>query len=143
LEDYLLSLIIQHDNPKKVLEKCLLILKDYKFEADSYQKILSHLSGFLKNKNNLNVKDFLNVLPKELTESFDSLYLCPMLAFEEEDKYVEEVEKVAGELRVLFLKNKIREISDNLKKGEKEEDVAKIEDLEKELSSAIGLLGRS
>jgi DNA primase len=143
LEDYLLSLIVQHDNPKKVLEKCLSILKDYEFETQSYEKILDHLSLFLKDKDDLNVRDFLNVLPKELVESFDALYLFPTTAFEEEDKYVQEVEKVAGELRVLFLKNKIKAISANLKKGEKDEDLAKVEELEKELSSTIGLLGKS
>ena len=143
LEDYLMSLIVQQENPKMFLEKCLSILKDYKFEKDSYQKILDHLSGFFKNNSKYNSKNFLNLLPKELVSSFDSAYLFPLSSFESENKYVREVEKVSRELRALFLKNRIKEISDNLKKGEKGEDLKKITDLEKELALAIGLLGKS
>ena len=142
LEDYLMSLLVQHENPKSILEKCFSILKNYKFEIDSYQKIISHLSDFLKNNNNFKSRDFLNILPKELVSSFDALYLFPMPSLDD-GKYEEEVGKVARELRVLFLKNKIKELSYSLKAGEKVEDVKRVGDLEKELASAIGLLGKS
>jgi DNA primase len=142
LEDYLMSLIIQHENPKLILEKCILILKDYQFEINSYQKIINHLINYCKNKNQFNSRDFLNSLPKELVDSFDAAYLFPLPKLED-DIYVGEVEKVARELRALFLKNRIKEISDNLKKGEKDEDVGAIDNLEKELSLTIGLLGKS
>lgn len=142
LEDYLMSLIIQHENPKLIFEKCLSIIKDYKLEIDSYQKIFDYLSDFFKNNNRFNSRDFLNLLPKELSSSFDASYLSPIPSFDE-DKYEHEVEKVARELRALFLKNKIKEISFSLKVGEKDEDLKKVEDLEKELASTIGLLGKN
>jgi DNA primase len=142
LEDYLMSLIIQHENPKYILEKCLSILKDYKFEKDSYQKIIEQISSFFKSNNKFNAKDFLNILPKELTASFDAAYLFPMPAFEGDKRYEQEVEKVSRELRAIFLKNKIKEISISLKKGEKDEDLKRVDDLEKELTSTIGLLGK-
>jgi DNA primase len=142
LEDYLMSLIVQHDNPKLILQKCSEILKDYKFEIDSYQKIMDHLSDFAKNTSKFNSKDFLNSLPQELISSFDGAYLFPIPKLEDV-KYEEEVRKVTVELRALFLKNKINKISDSLKKGEKDEDLVKIGDLEKELSSTIGLLGKA
>ena len=143
LEDYLISLIVQHENPKQILESCLSILKDYKFDTDSYQKIINYLSDHFKNKSQFKSRDFLNILPQELVVSFDTSFLSPMPKFDEDSKYEEEVEKVARELRALFLKNKIREISFNLKLGEKDEDLKKIEDLEQELASTIGLLGKS
>lgn len=142
LEDYLMSLIVQHDNPKLILEKCLLVLKDYRFEIDSYQKIISHLSDFFKKNNKFNSRDFLSLLPKELVSSFDASYLFPIPKFVEDAGYEKEVGKVARELRILFLKNKIKEISDSLKKGEKDEDLKKVKDLEKELFSVINLLGK-
>jgi len=142
LEDYLMSLIVQNGNPKLILETCVPILKDYEFEIDSYQKIISHLSDYFKNKSKFNSSDFLNLLPKELTMSFDAAYLFPMPSLDSDIKYEEEVRKVSGELRVLFLKNKIKEISVNLRKGEKDEDLQKVKSLERELSLAIGLLGK-
>jgi len=142
LEDYLISLIIQHDNPRLILEKCLLTLKDYKFEINSYQKIIDHLSGSFKNNSKLDIKHFSNSLPKELISSFDAAYLFPISKFEEDKGYENEVEKVVGELRIIFLKKRIREISENLKEGEKDDDLKIVGDLEKELSLTIGLLGK-
>jgi DNA primase len=142
LEDYLIALIIQNDNPKPLLEKSLLILRDYKFKTDAYRKILNCLADFLKINNKFNSKEFSKFLPKELTVSFDIAYLFPLLKLNDE-KCEKEAEKVAGELRMLFLKNKIKEISFNLKKGEKDENLKNVENLEKELASVIGLLGKS
>ena len=143
LEDYLMSLLVQHDNPKMILERSLAILRDYKFEIDSYQKIISELADYFKSNSKFDSRYFLNLLPKELTATFDKAYLFPIPSFGEDKKHAEEVEKVARELRALFLKNKIKEISDNLRKGEKDEDLKKVNDLEKELSSTINLLGKS
>jgi len=143
LEDYLISLIVQHGNPKSILEKCIEILKDYKFKTDSYQKIINHLLLFFKNNGKFESRIFMNILPKELTMSFDSAYLFPMPSFDGDERYEREVEKVARELRALFLKNKIKEISLSLKTGEKDEDLKKVKDLEKELTSTIILLGKS
>lgn len=140
LEDYLMQLVVQSDNPKKILERCLSIIKDYKFETDSYRKIIDSLSLFVKKNDKFSRPDFLKFLPKELVASFDTSYLFPLPSFEGEEQYEKEIEKIARELRALFLKNKIKEISESLKKGEKDEDVEKVENLEKELALTIGLL---
>ncbi len=142
LEDYLMSLIVQHENPKLILEKSLAILKDYEFEGVSYRKIAESLSKFQSN-GKFSSQEFLKILPKELAASFDTSYLFPLPKFEDNDKYINEGEKVATELRALFLKNKIKEISFNLRIGEKDDDLKKIEDLEKELALTIGLLSKS
>ncbi|MDO8658113.1 MAG: DNA primase, partial [Candidatus Levybacteria bacterium] len=75
LEDYLMSLIIQHENPKLILEKCIEILKDYKFEIASYQKIIESLSKYFKTNSMFSSSNFLTTLPKELTGSFDTSFL--------------------------------------------------------------------
>jgi hypothetical protein len=49
---------------------------------------------------------------------------------------------VARELRVIFLKNKIKATSLNLKNQEKEKHSKEIETLEKEVSMLIHLLSR-
>ena len=137
LEDYLLALIIQNENAKKILERCLEILKDYEFEAGSYKKIINFLVDHFKDSNIFNAKIFLKILPQELVTSFDTQYLFPIPKFEDNEKYISEGEKVAAELRVLFLKDKIKQISIRLKTGEKEDDIKKIRDLEKELQNVV------
>lgn len=143
LEDYLLALIVQNENAKKVLERCLEILKDYEFKAVSYKKIINFLTDYFKTNNIFDAKVFLKNLPKELASSFDSSYLFPMPSFEDDSKYTLEAEKVAAELRALFLKNRIKEISIRLKNGDKDEDIEKVSDLEQELALTIRLLSRS
>ncbi len=140
LEDYLMSLMIQYENPKPILQNCLSVLKDYEFKTVSYKKIIDHLSNYFKENNVFKSSDFLNILPKELTSSFDASYLFPLPKFETIALYEKETEKVAREMRALFLKNRIKEVSFNLKTKEKDEDIKKIADLEKELAMIIGLL---
>ncbi|MDO8583520.1 MAG: DNA primase [bacterium] len=142
LEDYFMSLIVQHEDPKSMFDSCLSILKDYKFETVAFQKIIDYLSEYLTKNNIFKIHDFLRVLPKELAVSFDTSYLFPLPKFNSDKEYILEVEKVARELRALFLKNKIKEISENLKLGEKDEDIKKVQDLEGELSLTIGLLSK-
>ncbi len=142
LEDYLMSLVVQHENPKIILEKCRAILKDYKFQIISYQKIADNLFDF-KETGAFDASHFLSVLPRELVGSFDTSFLFPLPKFETVEKYILEAEKIAREMRALFLKNKIKDISFNLKAGEASQDSEKITDLEKELTSAISLLSKS
>lgn len=143
LEDYLLALVLQTKNTKNVLERCIEILKDYKFEKESFRKIIDFLTGFLKTNNIFDPKIFLKILPKELASSFDTSYLFPMPPFEDGNKYILEAEKVAAELRALFLRQKIKEISVRLKTGDKDDDIKKVSDLEKELALTISLLSKS
>jgi DNA primase len=113
LEDYLMAAIIQKENPKSILEKNSSIFKDYKFENDSYRKIIDHLFEFVKNNSEFKAQNFLKVLPKELVESFDASYLFPLQKNEEEEQYVE---KAIGELKDIY---------------------------KRKLASTIGLLGKS
>ena len=142
LEEYLISLIVQHENPKAVLEKAESILSDYEFETASYEKIIDKMFDYCKSHPVFKSKFFIETLPKELYGAFDTCFLYPLTKFADEEHYEKEVEKVATELRVLFLKDKIKEISSSLRTAEKEEDIRKTEDLEKELSLLISLLSK-
>lgn len=140
LEEYLLSLIIQDDNPKEALGKAKKILQDYKFEALAYQKIINNLTIYFEKQETFDGKEFLVFLPQELVQAFDTCFLFPLPKFANNLKSKEEVEKVARELRALFLKNKIQAVAQDLKNEEKDQNSRKKESLEKELSVLIGLL---
>lgn len=143
LEEYLLALIIQHDNIKTVLDKVTKTLKDYTFETPSYKKILDRLSVYCKDSNKFDSKKFLSILPKELVKTFDTCFLFPLPKFLNNNAYEEEIKKVARELRMIFLKNKIQLITINLKNEEKEKHSKEIDRLEKEVSMLIHLLSRT
>ena len=142
LEEYLLALIIQNENPKEALEKAKKILEDYKFEVLPFQKIIIHIIRYCEKQERFDGSKFLALLPQELVQAFDACFLFPLPKFANNIKIKEEVEKVARELRALFLRNKIQLIAQNLKNEEKDQNSRKKESLEKELSSLISLLSK-
>ena len=142
LEEYLLALIIQNENPKEALEKAKKILEDYEFEVLPFQKIIMHIIRYFEKQERFNNSKFLALLPQELVQAFDTCFLFPLPKFANNIKIKEEVEKIARELRALFLRNKIQLIAQNLKNEEKDQNSRKKESLEKELSLLISLLSK-
>jgi len=140
LEEYLLSLIIQNEDPQKALSSAQYIQQDYNFKGVSYEKIFNHLDFYFKNKKKFDAKQFLSSIPQELEQTFDTCFLFPLPRFIEFYQSMQEVEKVSRELRLLFIKNKIRVLANALKNEDKAENSQQIETLKKELSSLIGLL---
>ena len=143
LEEYLLAIVAQYENPSQITDKVSSIIKDYVFETPSYKKILDSLSLYAQKNDDFSSKKFLNDLPSELIKTFDTCFLLPIPKFEDLGKHRVEIEKVARELRVIFLKNKIKEITENLRGKEKEENSKEIESLGKEASMLINLLSQS
>ena len=133
LEEYLLSLIIQSEKPKILFEDAMKILKDYVFETDVFGKIIEKLVVYFKNNDNFESKHFLENLPKELVDGFDKAFLLPLAKFENFEKTKEEIKKVATELKRIFLKNKIQEISDLLKNPKLIEDSKDQDNLKEKL----------
>lgn len=140
LEEYLLALILQAEKTKEIFQKASKILSNISFKTSSIAKILQRLSVYFKNQETLNVKKFLDALPVELSSSFDLCYIFPLPKFFEEEKYEEEVIKVAEELRVLSLREKIKGLTEKIKK---EENSNELKLLRNELLRLISLLKRS
>lgn len=140
LEEYLLALIIQNENSKKILEQNLKNLKDYKFETPSLEKILISLNAYFEKKEKLDLKEFSKNISKELVSSFDACYLFPLPKFINDTKYEEEISKVSKELLTLFVKERIRLISDKLKE---KNEVKKEEELKKEFANLLSLLNKN
>ena len=113
LEEYLIALIVQSENLNPALEKANEILKDYKFEIPSYQKIMDFITAAVKNEAKLNGKTISKGLPTELVKSFDNCYLHPLPSFSSEAKYFEDLEKVANELSEINVREKKKLMSKN------------------------------
>lgn len=143
LEEYLLSLIIQNENPKKIINDNKKMLSEYKFETSSLQKLLDSLILAFVKQDKLDLKEFSKSLSKELIQAFDICYLFPLPKFLEEEKHEEEIKKVLKELFTLFLKDKINTLSIRIKAKEQEKAEGEIEELEKELTQLISLLPKN
>ena len=143
LEEYLLSLIIQNENPKNVIEDNKKILLEYKFETSSLQKLLESLMAVFAKKEKLDLKEFSKSLSSELIQAFDICYLFPLPKFLEDDKYEEEIKKVSKELFTLFLKDKINALSVRIKAKEQTKEAEEMDELEKELTELVSLLPKN
>jgi DNA primase len=113
LEEYLIALIVQSEDLNSTLGKANDILQDYKFEISSYQKIMDFMAAAIKNKAKFDGKTISKGLPTELVKSFDSCYLFPLPAFSSDSKYLEDLEKVAGELAEINIREKKKLMAKN------------------------------
>lgn len=138
LEEYLLSLILQSESVDAHFKFSSEALEDYEFELPSYKKIFENLKSYFKNNQNFSIKLFAKVLPKETIVVFDTCYILPLPKFEEKDKYTKELEKVAKELKVSDLKNKIKIIAQIINK--KEKDNQETQGLQRQLSGLLKIL---
>jgi DNA primase len=143
LEEYLLALIIQDEDPKKAIEDNKEALTEYKFETLSLQKILENLIAAFAKKEKLDLKVFSESLSKELIQAFDTCYLFPLPKFSDEEKHTEEIKKVSKELFTLFLKAKINILSSRIKTKEQAKAAEDVENLEKELTQLVSLLPKN
>jgi DNA primase len=141
LEEYLIALIVQSQDLNLALEKVDKILLDYKFSIPSYQKIMEFMTQIYKKEGKVDGKKISNGLPSELLKSFDSCYLFPLPGFNNEEKYLDELEKMANELFEINIKDKRKEISQKIKENEENEEM--IEKLNKEYSRLTALLPKS
>ncbi|MDO8658393.1 MAG: DNA primase [Candidatus Levybacteria bacterium] len=143
LEEYLLSLIVQNENPKVVLETIKNIISDSMFEIPSTRKIFNCLLSYFENNDLFESKKFLELIPEELIPAFDIFFLKLLPKFIESEKYKEEVIKVANDLKTLFLKSKIREISSKIKSKEGPDQTDDLKALQEEFNSITSLLQKS
>jgi DNA primase len=140
LEEYLLALIIQNDESKAVIDKYGKQLLQYKFETLSFGKILDSLREYFVKNGKLDVKDFSSILSKELISAFDACYLFPLPKFTEKEKYEEEIGKVCKELLTIYIKDRVKVLSEEIKINENNKNSEKAESLKEEFSKLLTLL---
>lgn len=137
LEEYLLALILQHQNPKKVFENAMVILNGFSFTIQAYEKIINSLLSYFAASDTFNHEKFLTLLAPELFAAFDTCYLLPLPIFDSNSDYEKEVETVANQLKILFLGTKIKQLGEQI--HEKEKNSEESEELEK-LRADLALL---
>jgi len=132
LEEYLLALILQSKSPKESLIKSKDVLPLYDFKIISIGKIYEEISRNIKKSSTFNLNLFSKNLPKELFPTYDKCFLIPLPKFENSSKYEDEIVKVSKELKIFYLKEKVKKISTDLKN--KETDYKEMEKIREEIA---------
>jgi hypothetical protein len=118
LEEYLLSLLLQSSTPKKAADSIYSMLGGMMPHDRAYQKILSLLLTHFAKQDGFDAKRFGNTLPSELLKTYDTCFLYPLPKFTDEVVYLKEVEKIATELKLQYIRSKMKLVAAQIKEKE-------------------------
>lgn len=143
MEEYLLALVMQGQQPVLGLgmwEK----INEFHHQVNASDKLLSHLATFLKqNRGGFDQKQFSISIPAELIEAYNTAVLFPLPQFADESKAQQEVEKIVQQLKTLYIKEKMKLLSQQIKQREQEGKEEEVESLKKEYSEITANLKTS
>jgi DNA primase len=143
LEEYLLALMLQSDDPKKSALFVWEIIAAYHSAARAYQKVLQFLVDFYSQTEEASLDKFSISLPAELLEAYNTATLFPIPSFTDRDKHMLESEKVANQLKILYVKEKIEQLAGQIKLKEQEGNEDEVEGLKKKYSELATLLNEN
>lgn len=143
LEEYMLSVIVQSKDPKSALAKIVPLQSHFSFRSSAYGKIIERLIAYVEKNSFFDQKQFVQTLPEELVKTFDTCFLFPLPQFVSEDHVLEEVGKVALELKELSVRAEIKSLGEKIKEVEKNGESEELKEMQGKLDSLIGLLQQS
>jgi len=108
LEEYFVSLILQSENPKEIIDEINKFLTGYNFENLALGKIVLRLSDYFKKSNDFKVKNFSKTLPSELVKTFDTSYIFPLPVLSNKESFDKEVNKVVLSLSEFGVKDVVK-----------------------------------
>lgn len=137
LEEYMLSLIMQSSTPKIALDKAVGILSRSVSKEKAYQKLIDHLLTYFAQHEAFDQAIFSQQLPTELHFTYNKSILFPLPPFESDGHYQKEIEKVARQLKDIYLREKLRGVSEQIVSLEKEGNETDVVLLKEEYASLI------
>lgn len=145
LEEYLIALIIQAEDGKESFTRARAILEPSLFATPVYEKIFTHLETFLaqsKHNRTFDIKKFIAYTPPELHFAIDTCYLLALAPSLEEDvtRLFLETQKIATEIKALFLKRQMQSLAIKIKQEEDQGDEASLRKLKEQFNSIIKTL---
>ena len=150
LEEYLIALIVQNENSKEAVENVKKILSDYKFETLVLNKILENIYLYFeknppdgRQEKKFQAGEFSKNLSKELLAAFDTCYLLPLPKFVSQLRYEDELRKVTKELLAIYVKDRVKLISEEIRQKENTKNPEKLEKLKKEFTRLLSYLPKN
>ncbi len=120
LEEYLLALLIQSENPKKAMQSAMQILSEVMPKERAYHKIMDHLLRHFEKNPTLDKNAFGNDLPTELVPSYNTCFLLTLPQFTDPKQAEEEITKTAQQLKRIYIQQKLRTLSTEINQKERE-----------------------
>lgn len=140
LEEYLLSIFVQSAHPKAIAEQIQLLVADNLLQEQAYQKILLLLAAYLQHHQQFEANQFGKTLSSELLQAYNTCFVFPLPKLDTADAYEKEAAKTVIELRKILIKEKIKELGEEIAKKETSEEGETSVFLQEQLSSFIQLL---
>ena len=140
LEEYIVSLVVQSEDPYIVLTLLPEFFNEYRWLFPSYEKVLVLLRNYATKERAFVSKEFLATLPEELIPVFDTCFLLPLPTFQNDDYFKQEVKKAADELLNLGIKREIKHLTQLMEKEEATGNEEQLGKLQGELSHYLALL---
>lgn len=137
IEEHLLTLILQSENPKEataIVAGCLL---DVPLGSPILQQIFDFLKKYFLTSETLNVAEVSLMLPKELTQMFDMCLLTPLVPLPSSEAYLIELEKLAKDVRQLSLRERLKSLSEKIRTEEKNGDTDTLTFLQEEFDNLM------
>ncbi|HYK08629.1 MAG TPA: toprim domain-containing protein, partial [Candidatus Eisenbacteria bacterium] len=140
LEQYLVALLVQSPYIAILLGELQNFFAEYVWHIPSLGKVVSHVEAYIKSHPQDLAKDSLSGMPQELLQSFDTCFLLPLPTLGAEGEWQEEVQKTTAELTKLFLKEKMKKITQEIAEKEKngtQEELAALQEEFTRLTSQL------
>lgn len=118
MEDHLLTLILQSPDPKLMTATVASIMDSVKFKTTKADAVFQALRTFFLSNDNLDVPEISKSLPQDHTKAFDLYFLLPTPQFPSDEAYIHEIEKMAKAIKQSAIKDRLKELSDAMKKVE-------------------------
>lgn len=122
LENHLLTLALQSPRPKESITIIASILEAVEPKTPAVKEIYKVLKQFFTTNEELNVAEITKLLPEEFIPIFDLYFLNPIPNLPTDESYTHEIEKTAKILKQGLIKERLSELSDEMKIAEKKED---------------------
>ncbi len=142
LEKYILSLIVQSEIPKTIIDEVALLLTEIMPKERAFQKLLYALFDWFSQLEEKNMTQFVSTLPKEFLEAYDTCLLLPLPMFEDEQKLLSEATRSALQLKELYIKQKIKTLAGEIKVKEQQQEEIELTKLRQQYQELVSTLGR-
>lgn len=140
LEEYLLALILQSNEIKKFAAGAWKILNGQMSDERAYQKLFYYVVEFTGKTDGIDLTKFGYCIPTELLDAYNTAMLFPLPPFADEEKYADEVIKKAEDLKIIYVKDKIKRLAEQIKLVELQGNENEAEELKGKYTEMVSML---